>query len=168
MKYINILCWVGIVPLILLLPYESKAQERLRPYLNAGYVTNFKPCADCKKADTGGSIRIGILTRGRFGFYTGYLWFNEYHKDYLEYDNKGSVLLAGIDFRLLGKEGLQWYVKMGIGNEKFTSIYPNRNESENTFKPDFGLLLNIKHFNTYVGWQPSTAAHINIGVGFTL
>ena len=156
-----------MVSFLLFLPCEGEAQDRVRPYLNVGFVTNLEKCPECEKADTGGSIRVGVFTQGRFGFYAGYLWFNEHHPDYIDYDDKGSALLAGIDFRLLRKGGLEWYAKMGIARENFTSTYPNRTETETNFIPDFGLLLNINHFNTYVGWQPSDPHHINIGVGVT-
>ena len=51
--------------------------------------------------------------------------------------------------------------------EKFKSIYFDRTETETSFKPDFGLLFNIRHFNAYVGYQPPTVAHLNIGPGYT-
>ncbi len=101
--------------LILLLPYEGNAQDRIRFCLNGGYVTNFKKCPECTKADTGDSTRAGVLTRGRFGFYAGCLWFNEHHPDYIEYEDKGSFIMAGTDFRILRKGDFEWYVKAGIG-----------------------------------------------------
>ena len=173
MKYVNFLRWAVIVFLILSFPCESKSQNRWMPYVNAGYVTNLKRGSDCKKADIGGSIRIGVLNKGllrngRFGFYAGYLWFNEFHQDYIEYDDKGSVLLAGFDFLLLRKGNLQWYIKLGIANEKYISTYPNTTETETTIKPDFGFMFHIRELNTYVGWQPSDPDHINIGIGLTL
>lgn len=39
----------------------------------------------CTQADRGGSIRLGYLTEERYGFYAGYLWFKEFHADYIEY-----------------------------------------------------------------------------------
>ena len=156
-----------LIPLLLCLPCESEAQEGWRPYLNVGYVTNLQKCDECEKADNGGSVRLGFFTTGRFGFYAGYLWFKEHHPDYIEYDDKGSVIMAGTDIRFLRTGGLEWYAKLGIGRESYTSTYPGRKETETSFKPDFGLLLNIHHFNTYLGWQPSDPHHINIGIGVT-
>ena len=57
---------------------------------------------------------------------------------------------------------------MNKSNIFLPSTYPSRTETETSFKPDFGLLFNINHFNIYAGWQPSGPHHINIGVGFTL
>ena len=156
-----------ILLLFVLIPNESNAQDSSRIYLNAGYITNLEKCSECEQADTGGSIRIGILTKGKFGFYAGYLWFKEYHLDYIEYDDKGSAPLIGINYRLLTRGNLQLYVNLGLEIEKFTSTYPNRTEDERNIKPDFGLLFNINHVNAYLGWQPSEPPHINIGIGFT-
>ena len=156
-----------IVPALLFVPQGSEAQSRVRPYLNAGYITNLQRCSECEKADTGGSIRVGLLTEGRFGFYAGYLWFTEYHKPSIEYDDEGSGVLAGVDVRILRKGSLQGYAKLGILMEKFTSIYPGRTESETSPKPDLGFLLHIGHVNTYLGWQPSDPPHVNLGVGLT-
>ena len=172
MKRLNSL--IIIIVIFHLYPFESNSQNRWMPYINAGYVTNLKQCSDCKKADIGGSVRIGILNtglfgNGRFGFYTAYLWFNEYHQDYIGYDDKGSALSAGIDFLLLRKRNLRWYVKLGIANEKYVSTYLNNaTETERSVIPDFGLMVHIKEFNTYVGWQPSSPAHISIGIGLTI
>jgi hypothetical protein len=154
--------------LFLFLPNEGNAQERLRPYLNVGYVTNLQKCDECKQADTGGSIRVGILNKKKLGFYAGYTWFKEYHEDYIEYDDKGSLISAGIDLLLLRREGFEWYIKLGLGSEKFVSTYPGRTETETSIKPDFGLLFNFNFINTYVGWQPSDPPHINLGIGVTL
>jgi hypothetical protein len=84
------------VPLLLSLPCESEAQDRVRPYLNAGYVTNVSKCDECDKADTGGSIRVGLFTQGRLGFYAGYLWFKEHHPDYIDYDDEALVHGSGL------------------------------------------------------------------------
>ncbi len=157
-----------IAPLLLLLPLDGEAQDMWRPYFNVGYVTNIEKCDECEKKDTGGSVRVGVFNRGRFGFYAGYLWFKEHHPAYIGYDDEGSVLLAGIDYRFLRTGGAEWYAKVGIAREKFTSTYPDgRTDDETNFIPDFGLLLNISHFNTYLGWMPSDPHHINIGIGVT-
>ncbi len=156
-----------VVPFLLALPSESEAQDRVRPYLNVGYVTNISKCDECDKADTGGSIRVGLFTQGRLGFYAGYLWFKEHHPDYIDYDDEGTLLIAGIDLRFLRTGGVDWYAKLGLTREKFTSTYPNRTESETSIKPDLGLLLNINHFNALFGWQPSEPHHFNIGIGIT-
>jgi hypothetical protein len=158
---------VLIVPALLLAPRPSEAQTRVRPYLNAGYITNLQRCSECEKADTGGSIRAGLLTRGRFGFYAGYLWFTEHHAPTIEYDDEGSGVLAGLDVRFLERGSLQAYAKLGLLIEKFTSTYPGRTESETSPKPDLGVMLHVGHFNTYLGWQPSDPPHINLGVGVT-
>jgi hypothetical protein len=163
-RYVSFL----IVPILLSLPCASEAQDRARLYVNAGYVTNLQKCSECEKADTGGSIRVGVFTKGRLGLYAGYVWFQEYHPAYIGYDDEGTLLMAGVDIRLVKKGSVEWYAKVGLGREEFTSTYPNRTETETSMKPDLGLLLNIRHFNTYVGWQPSDPPHINIGVGLTL
>ena len=150
------------------LSIKSTAQERIRPYLNVGYITSIGKCSDCIHADRGGSIRLGILTRKKLGFYGGYLWFKVFHPDYIPYDDKGSMLVGGIDFRLLKMGKFKCYIKLGIGVEKFTSVYVNRTETETSPKPDFGLLFNFNYFNTYAGWQPSEPGHFNLGIGFTL
>lgn len=156
-----------LITACLLIPCESNAQDTLRVYLNAGYISSFIQPEDCTRPDAGGSIRIGILTKGIIGFYTGYAWFKEYHEDFIEYDDKGSLLIAGIDLRLLRKKDFRLYCKLGIMNEKFISTYTNRTETESSIKPDIGLLFNYKHFNVYTGWQPSEPVHFNIGVGYT-
>ena len=159
-----------LIAIFLLLPDKSKAQDTLKLYLNAGYVTSISYPSDRTRPDAGGSIRIGILTRGRLGFYTGYAWFKEYLSDFIEYDDKGSLYLAGLDIRLYRKGEFQSYVKIGAAIEKFISTYRtnSRTETETSVKPDLGLLFNLHHFNTYIGWQPSDPSHFNIGVGFTL
>jgi len=55
-----------------------------------------------------------------------------------------------------------------MGLEKFKSTYPTTTETELSIKPQFGLLLNIKYFNTYLGWYPSEPQIIIVGLGFTL
>ena len=57
---------------------------------------------------------------------------------------------------------------MGLGYEKYLSVYSTRTETETSFKPDLGILFNINKFNIYTGWQPSDPSHINIGIGITL
>jgi hypothetical protein len=173
MKNLNFLRSILVILILLSLPLQARSQSKWRPYLNAGYITNFEKCSDCTTADTGGSIRIGMLnkglsSKGRLGFYAGYTWFKEHHEDYVGYDDKGWLIMAGIDFRLLTTGNLDWYLKLGIGSEKFISTYPNSyTDSETNIKPDIGLLFNWKHFNLYAGWQPSEPAHINLGIGFT-
>lgn len=157
-----------LVPLLLTLPDESQAQDRVRPYFNVGYVTNISKCDECEKADTGGSVRVGLFTRGRLGFFAGYLWFKEHHPDYIGYDDEGKLLIAGVDLRFWRTGGVDWYAKLGLAREEFTSTYPGRTESETSMKPDLGLLLNISHFNVHAGWQPSDPPHINFGVGITI
>jgi len=160
--------WVPVAFLFLLFPSEASAQEELRLFLNAGYVTNLEKCPECEKADTGGSIRAGVFTSGRWGFYAGYLWFKEHHPPTIDYEDKGSVLLAGIDFRFLRTGGVNWYAQLGMAREKFISTYSSRTETETSFIPDLGLLLGIGHFNALAAWQPSDPFHINLGVGVTL
>ena len=104
-----------IVFLILLLPVKNQAQDTLRFYLNAGYITSIIRPSDCTRPDAGGSFRIGILTKKKLGFHTGYAWFKEYHQDFMEYDDKGSIFLAGIDYRLLRKGNFRGYINIGIG-----------------------------------------------------
>ena len=124
-------------------------------------------CKECEKADGGGSVRVGLFTKGRFGFYVGFLWFKEYHPDFIEYDDEGSGVLAGVDWRFLTTGDVEWYGKLGLFREKYTSTYPSRTEEETSIKPDFGLMLNIEHFNADLGWQPSDPHHLNIGIGIT-
>ena len=156
-----------IIPFILVSPSAGEAQEKVRAYLNAGYVTSLGTCEECEKADAGGSVRVGIFTKGRFGFYAGYLWFKEFHSDYIDYDDEGSGFLAGVDLRFLTTGQVEWYGKLGLFREKYTSTYAGRTEDETSIKPDFGLLLNIKHVNVYLGWQPSDPHHLNLGIGIT-
>jgi hypothetical protein len=147
---------------------EGKGQDTLRLYLNAGYVTSIIRPDDCTRPDAGFSARIGILTNKRIGFYAGYTGFQEYHNESIEYDDKGSLYIAGIDYRLLRRGEFRWYVKLGAAVEQFISTYPTRTETETSFKPDLGFLFNFKYFNLYAGWQPSAPSHFNIGLGFTL
>ena len=156
-----------LILLSIILTDKGIAQDRIRPYLNAGYITSLTKCDDCIQADRGGSIRFGILTKKRLGFYAGYLWFKVFHANYIPYDDKGSMLIAGIDFLLVKKGIFKGYLKLGLGNEKFISVYPNRTETESSIKPDFGLLFNFNRVNAYIGWQPSEPAHFNLGIGFT-
>ena len=144
------------------------AQDSSDVFVNAGFITNLEKCSECEKADTGGSIRIGVLTKGKMGYFAGYVWFKEYHPDYIEYDDKGSVFLAGVDYRILEKDDLRLYLNFGLGIEEYKSTYPDRTETASSIKPDIGLLMNMSHINLYVGWQPSDPHHYNVGVGFTL
>jgi hypothetical protein len=157
-----------VVPLILLLPRGSEAQEHARLYLNAGYVTNLQKCDACDKADTGFSVRVGLLRTGRLGFYAGYLRFKEYNVPTTGYDDEGKLIIAGVDLRLLETGPVDWYAKFGLASEEFISTYYNgRTESETNIKPDIGLLLNISHFNALLAWQPSEPSHFNVGIGIT-
>lgn len=158
----------------LLLPLSVYSQSRLKIYFNAGYITNLKKGDAVTQADRGGSFRVGILNKGlfgngRFGFYGGYAWFNEFHDNSAEYDDKGKLILAGIDFLALKRPKSNWYIKLGIGREYYYSVYryEDRIEIEKGFAPDFGVLYNIKNFNAYLGWQPSDPHHINFGFGIT-
>lgn len=151
------------------LSQDTLTQEvkKVRPFLNLAYVTNLQQCSECIKADQGFSVRIGLLTKGRFGFYAGYLWFKEYHTQEVGYDDKGAGLLAGLDFMILERGDFRWYINLGIFNEKFTSTWPGGSDTETAIKPDFGTLFNIDHLNIFLGWQPSDPHHINLGLGFT-
>jgi len=152
---------------LLVLPRSGEAQNGLRPYVNVGYVTSLQQCDECEKKDAGGSIRVGLLTEGRFGFYAGYLWFTEYHVPQIGYDDEGSGVVAGLDMRLLRRDNVQGYAKLGLFVERFTSNYPGRTETETSPKPDLGFLLHVGNVNGYVGWQPSDPAHFNVGIGLT-
>ena len=154
--------------MFLLIPHELLAQDSSKVFLNVGLITNLEKCSECEKVDTGGSIRIGILTKGKMGYYAGYVWFKEYHPEYIEYDDKGSILLAGIDYRIFRRDNLRCYINFGLGIEKFISTYPNRTETESSVKPDIGLLFDFRFINAYFGWQPSDPHHYNIGIGFTI
>lgn len=157
-----------LVSLLLLLPGRIEAQEGERLYLNAGYVTNLSKCDECEKRDTGFSIRAGLLTTGRLGFYAGYLRFKEHHSPNAEYDDEGTLLIAGVDLRIFRTGGVDGYAQLGLAREEFKSTYTSgRTDSETQIKPDFGLLLNINHFNVLMAWQPSDPPHFNIGIGIT-
>jgi len=148
---------------------KEENQDSTRYYINIGYLTNIKKNSETLKADQGASIRIGLLTKKRLGFYIGYVFFKEYHPAYAEYDDEGYGFIGGIDFMVLRKKNTKLYLKTGLFNEKYKSTYKSgRTEIESSLKPDFGLLLNINHFNAYLGWQPSDPSHINIGLGITI
>ena len=115
--------------MFLLIPHKLLAQDSSKVFLNVGLITNLEKCSECEKADTGGSIRLGILTKGKMGYYAGYVWFKEYHPEYIEYDDKGSILLAGIDYRIFRRDNLRCYINFGLGIEKFISTYPNRRKN---------------------------------------
>jgi hypothetical protein len=157
-----------ILAAFLFLTTVCKSQDSRGPYFNIGYITNLKKCEDCTQADRGGSIRMGYLTQKRIGFYAGFLWFKEYHADYIEYDDRGWGVIAGLDFRILQKENFDWYIKGGIMSEKFISTYDYRTESETSIKPDLGFQFNYRMMNLYLGWQPSEPSHYNVGIGLTL
>lgn len=146
---------------------DSIKMDSLRVYVNIGYLSSFIIPDDCTRPDVGGSFRIGILSKKRFGYYLGYTWFNEFHENFIEYDDKGRLFIAGIDYQIMKKKEFQIYVKAGLAMEQFISTYPSRTETETSIKPDFGILLNIKKFNAYIGWQPSDPSHYNIGIGYT-
>ena len=158
--------YLGLI-LLLFLPYESRSQKgptRVRPYLNVGYVTNLaQGCSDCDKR-AGGSIRVGILTKSRFGLYAGYVWYNVDQYQKAIYEDRGSVLLLGLDFRLSGSFDFQWYLQAGMAYDRFISEYPNRTETETSLIPQLGCLFIIKKFNTYVGMGGD---NFNVGVGYT-
>ena len=147
---------------------DSTQMDSLRVYVNIGYLSSFITPDDCTRPDVGGSFRLGIFSRKRFGYYLGYSWFNEFHEDFIEYDDKGRLFIAGVDFQIMRKKEIQIYVKVGLAMEQFISTYPNRTETETGFKPDFGILVNARKFNAYIGWQPSDPSHYNIGIGYTL
>lgn len=153
----------------LFITHQSFAQDSLKFYINAGYLTSFIKPDDNTSPDDGGSIRIGVLTKKRLGYYAGYAWFKEYHSDYIEYDDKGSLFLAGINYRLFGKKATRCYLNAGLAFENFISVYRmnSKKESEFTVKPELGLLFNINFINLFLGWQPSDAPHYILGVGFT-
>jgi len=162
------LFFLSIVFFVLPLCLKGEVQDTLRPYVNVGYITSIVQPEDCTRPDAGGSVRLGILRQGRLGFYGGYAWFNEYHEDYIEYDDEGRLYIAGIDYRILESGKFQLYAKLGVALEKFISTYPSRTETETSIKPDFGFLFNINYFNAYLGWQPSAPSHFNVGIGLTL
>ena len=146
---------------------DSTHMDSLRININIGYLSSFIIPVDCTRPDVGGSFRLGVFSRKRFGYYLGYSWFNEFHKEFIEYDDKGRLYILGIDFLFMRKKEIQLYGKIGLAMEQFISTYTNRTETETSFKPDFGILRNIKKFNAYIGWQPSAPSHYNMGLGYT-
>lgn len=179
LKYLHNLYYISVIVFTLLLPFEVKSQRvdkedengvtynKTIPYFNVGYVTNLAlGCSDCNK-DSGGSIRIGILTKGRLGFYTGYLWYNVDHFEVTDYDDKGSAFLFGIDLRLIIRPDFKYYLQLGMASEKFKSIYhsSNRIETENYLIPQLGIVFHTLNYNAYIGMG---ATHFNLGVGVTL
>ncbi len=168
MNKTNLLCLVALV--FLLLPNQTNAQNKVRPYVNAGYATSLGKCEDCLKADAGGAVRIGLLTSGRMGYYAGYVWFKkDFDRTIVEYDDEGSGVVAGVDFLLNRKGEVQFYLKGGLFFENLKSTYENgRTENEFSPKPDFGLFVNYKFLNFLVAWQPSDPSLINLGAGLTL
>jgi hypothetical protein len=162
--------YLPVLTLFLILPREILAQDTLKLYVNGGYLTSFIQPEGSTKPDDGGSIRIGILTQKRMGYYIGYAWFKEYHNEFAEYDDEGKIFLAGVDFRLLGKKDIRCYLNAGLAFENFISTYRNTSVKDTEFspKPDLGLLFNLKFVNLYFGWQPSDPAHYILGLGFTL
>ncbi len=154
--------------IFLIISSEVTAQDSSQVFFNAGLITNIKKCSECEKVDTGGSFRIGVLTKGKMGYYVGYIWFKEYHPDYIDYDDKGSILLGGIDYLIFKRNNIRCYFNFGLGIEKYISTYPNRTETESSIKPDIGLLFDFKVINTYFGWQPSDPHHYNLGLGFKI
>lgn len=151
----------------LMLSTNATSQDSLKAYLNIGYITSIIVPEDCTQADVGGSIRIGVLNKKKLGFYVGYAWFQEYHEDFIEYDDKAKLYIAGIDYRLIKRGGFTGYLKLGLAVEDFISVYPKRTENEISLKPDFGAMIHVGHFNVYLGWQPSAPSHYNIGAGFS-
>jgi hypothetical protein len=162
--------FVKICSFVLILTISNKiiAQDRSDIFLNAGIITNLEKCSECEKADTGGSIRIGILTKEKMGYYAGYIWFNEYHLDFIEYDDEGTLVFGGIGYLFFKRGNFRTYLNFGLGIEDFKSTYPDRIETESSIKPDIGFLINLNKLNAYLGWQPSDPSHYNIGIGFTI
>jgi hypothetical protein len=164
-----------LIGVALMVPFTAHAQEddigqkKSKKYINIGYVTNLQKCDECKRADTGGSIRIGVLREKRLGYYGGFIFFNEYHPDWEAYDDKGYLFIAGLDYRILKSNDFEWYAKAGLALEYFVSPYRNstRVETERSFKPDFGFLFNFRHFNVVFAWQPSEPHHYNLGIGYS-
>ncbi len=141
--------------------------------MNAGYITNLKKGTDSKRADSGGSVRIGLLHRGlfgngRMGIYAGYTWYREYNLDNVDYDDSGFAFIGGVDYKLLRINDFQLYIKGGLGPAKYISTYPTYKETEISIKPELGLLFCYRYINFYAGWQPSDAQQINIGIGLIL
>ncbi|GEM_PF-2838470 len=165
---------LAILIIILITPFSIYSQSGLKPYINGGYVTNIKKYEGSTKADQGGSIRIGILNKGlfgngRFGFYGGYLWFKEFNLPSAEYDDRGTVIMAGTDFLIYKKGSSNFYLKLGLARERFiTTLRTDGTVAiDHSFKPDIGIFYNINKFNAFIGSQPSQPGQINIGVGLT-
>jgi len=158
-----------IISLFLLISSQAYSQQKNRKYINAGYVTNLKACDECKQADAGFSIRLGVLPEKRLGYYGGFIYFKEFHPDYIDYDDEGYVFIGGLDYRILKNKNFEFYLKGGLAVENFVSTYRNSNsvDTELSLKPDFGILFNIKHFNIVLAWQPSDPHHYNVGIGYT-
>jgi hypothetical protein len=165
----------AIIILSLIFPLSNYAQDdesvqkKSKKYVNIGYVTNLRKCGECKRADTGGSIRVGVLREKRLGYYGGFIFFNEYHPDFEAYDDAGYLAILGLDYRIYKNNDFEWYAKAGLALEFFMSYYRNssRVEVERVFKPDFGFLFNYRHFNMVLAWQPSAPHHYNLGIGYT-
>ena len=181
MKFFAYLLWGCIFFQLLLIPSECKSQRasetdqsvkkynKLKPYLNIGYLSNLPGPDDNRNA--GGSLRMGILTKGKFGFHLGYAWYKvDFYTDPdappPDYEDKGSAWLLGVDFRLMDKAFFQWYLQAGLANEKFESVYYNssRIDIENSIIPQLGFMFHMKSINAYIGMG---AANFNIGVGYT-
>ena len=139
--------------------------------MNIGYISNLAGADDNR--NTGASLRTGILTKGKFGYQLGYIWYdvdNEFDPDVPiseRYEDKGSAWLLGVDFRLMDKAFFQWYLHAGLAIEKFESIYLNssRVDTESSIIPQLGFMFHMRKINTYIGMG---ATNFNIGVGYTL
>lgn len=135
--------------------------------MNVGYGTNFGgDCFDCNK-ETGGSIRLGLLTRGKWGFYVGYVWYSVEQGRPSDYEDSGSAILAGVDFLLLRRGFFEWYLQGGLAYDMFTSDYYNSNltETETSIVPQLGVVFHYRKLNAYAGVGSSL---FNVGLGFTL
>ena len=173
MKKVCLLKIALIILLITSLPRDLRSQQKWQPWINAGYLTALQPGEDSYLVDNGFSARIGLFNRGlfgngRFGFYVGYISFTTYYEDYVEYDDLGKLLVAGVDYMLLKNDDLSLYASFGLAREKLISQYAFSEETETSLKPDFGIILNYKFFNLFTGFQPAGSPHLNIGIGFTL
>lgn len=176
MKYFKYLLGGCLIILLLIIPEECKSQRvnekdktvnkyhKIRPYINLGYISNLPGPEDDIRS--GGSIRIGILTKGRFGFQLGYTRYNVKLYDLPpDYEDKGSALLFGVDFRLMNKAFFQWYLHAGLANDTYESVYAFRTEKEHTTIPQLGFIFHIRKFNTFLGMGGD---NFNIGVGITI
>lgn len=143
----------------------SNAQDTLRPYFNVGFITSIIQPSGRTASDSGGSVRVGLFTKSRFGPYIGYAWFKEHESG--EYYDKGSLFIGGADYRILRNGNFEMYIKLGLIIEKYISVYSDYDDTETSLKPDFGVLFNINQFNFYTGWQPSDPSHFNFGIGYT-